>query len=228
MWQSITYYTVLACEALLGVLGIRLYEPSPYTVVDTLYDGIEIRQYEQRLAAEVVIPSAGEAGRDDAFRILFNYIAGANQRAISNSEKIAMTIPVETRDKTLVAMTVPVQTEDQKSGVRMRFFLPARYINEPPPIPTDERVRIVTVAPEFIAAKRFSGTAGAVKIDAKKSQLLLALETTEWQPTGETYTLFYDAPFTLPPFRRNEVVVAITPRVGKQVTAPLGDSDLSH
>jgi len=34
----------------------------------------------------------------------------------------------------------------------------------------------------------------------------------KWQPIGEAYTLYYDAPFTLPFLRRNEAAVAVTKR----------------
>jgi hypothetical protein len=38
---------------------------------------------------------------------------------------------------------------------------------------------------------------------------LFTLKDTKWRPSGEPYTLFYDAPFTLPFLRRNEAAVAV-------------------
>jgi hypothetical protein len=54
------------------------------------------------------LPVAGEAGRNEAFRLLFAFIAGANRTSASGNDKIAMTVPVEVRDKERMAMTVPI------------------------------------------------------------------------------------------------------------------------
>ena len=110
MWQAVSYYGVLALESVVGVFGIRLYEEPRYDVIDRLAHQVEIRRYGQRLAAEVEIPAAGEVGRNEAFQLLFAYIAGANRTAASGSDRIAMTVPVEVHDREKVAMTVPVQT----------------------------------------------------------------------------------------------------------------------
>jgi hypothetical protein len=74
-----------------------------------------------------------------AFRILFAYIGGANAGA----------------DK--IAMTAPVETAPGARGIRMRFFLPARYTASTAPRPTDGRVRLVPVPEETIAVLRFTG-----------------------------------------------------------------------
>ena len=124
MGQAILYYATLALEALVGVFGLRLYQEPPYDIVDHLDSGLEIRQYAPRLAAEVELPVAGGSGRDEAFRLLFAYIAGANRASASQGARIAMTMPVEVSDKQRIAMTVPVQTGEGSDTVRMRFFLP--------------------------------------------------------------------------------------------------------
>jgi hypothetical protein len=43
----------------------------------------------------------------------------------------------------------------------------------------------------------------------KKRELVGALATSSWHAVGETYTLFYDPPFTIPFLRRNEVAVRL-------------------
>ena len=50
MWQAISYYGVLAFEALVGVVGIRLYEEPRFDIVGSLKNGVEIRRYGPRLA----------------------------------------------------------------------------------------------------------------------------------------------------------------------------------
>ncbi len=90
----------------------------------------------------------------------------------------------------------------------MRFFVPAKYTLATAPRPLNPRVRLVTVPEETIAALRFSGTGRDAA--ARKAELIETLAGAAWKPDGEAYTLFYDAPFTLPFLRRNEAAVKVT------------------
>lgn len=207
VWQSISYYAVLALESAIGVFGVRLYEEPRYDVVDRLADQVEIRRYGPRLAVEVEFAGAGEAGRSEAFQLLFGYIAGANRTPAAGSDRIAMTVPVEVRDRERVAMTVPVQTSQSDGLGRMRFFLPAKFSRQSAPAPVDDRVRLVTTPAETIATLRYSGS-GFDRV-LRQGELTAALSSSPWRPLAEPYTLNYDAPFTLPFLRRNEAAVAV-------------------
>ena len=207
MWQASTYYIALAFESLLGIFGVRLYEEPRYEVIDRVADRVEIRRYGPRVAAEAQVAIAREAGNNEAFRLLFAYIAGANQAASSGDGKIAMTVPVEVRDNALAAMTVPVQTSQKNGGTVMRFYLPARYSRDRAPEPTDARVKIVAAPGEMAAILRFSGS--GADFAARQTDLIEKLRESRWRPSGEPYTLYYDAPFTLPFLRRNEAAVAV-------------------
>jgi hypothetical protein len=197
--QAIPYYGVLAVESVLNVFGVRLYEEPRYTVIDHV-DSVEIRRYAPRVAAAVEFSSRA-LDRGDAFRLLFDYIAGANKTA----GRIAMTAPVELRSERL-AMTAPVQT----SGARMMFFLPATYSAASAPQPKDPRVKIVEVPAEKIAVLRFTGLGGASWL--RQRQLMSKLIRSDWKPVGEPFMFYYDAPFTLPFLRRNEAAVTVEPR----------------
>ncbi len=210
MFESITYYSVLALESLIGVFGIRLYEEPRYHIIARIADRVEIRQYGPRVAAEVEVPATGNEGRGEAFRLLFAYISGANQSAAFASTKIAMTVPVEVRDKERIAMTAPVQASEAIGALRMQFFLPAKYTRDSAPKPLDSRVKIVTVPGETIATLRFSGPGN--DFADRQSELVAALSESQWRPTGVPYVLNYDAPFTLPFLRRNEAAVAVVER----------------
>jgi hypothetical protein len=207
MANVILYYTALVFEALIGVFGIRLYEEPRYEVITRISDRVEIRRYGPRVAAEVEWPAAGKAGRDQAFRMLFAYIAGANKSSASENSRIAMTVPVEVRDKERIAMTAPVQASEAIGAMRMQFFLPAKYTQDSAPAPLDGRVKLVTVPGETIATLRFSGSGS--DFAARQSELIAILTGSQWQPTGAPYALSYDAPFTLPFLRRNEAAVAV-------------------
>lgn len=207
--RDLGYYAQLLLESVVGVVGVRLYEEPRYAVVAEFPNGVEIRRYAPRLAAQVEMPGGGAQARDDAFRILFRYIAGAN----AGTEKIAMTVPVATNPGAeKVDMTAPVATVQREDGLRMQFFLPARFTAQTAPRPADERVWIVPVPEETVAVLRFPGSGSAEELRSRSVALLDALAATPWRSAGEVAILFYDAPFTLPFLRRNEAAVRVDPR----------------
>ncbi len=217
-----------------AVAGGRSGTPeSAYTIEDRLSvpgDGgthhIEVRRYGDRVAAEVSprdggAPTTGNA----AFRLLFDYIAGANRQG----ETVAMTAPVDQpvtkpagggrRSGQKIAMTVPVEsTGADRVGTAgevpyvMRFFLPEGYTVETAPVPTHARVRIVGLPGRDMAVLRFSGFRNDDRTEARKADLLAALNQTAWRPAGQPVAWFYDPPWTLPFLRRNEVAVAVERR----------------
>ena len=209
MLRDIIYYAQVLLEAAVGVVGIRPYEEPRYAVVAALPNDVEVRRYAPRLAAQVEVPGNGAEARNEAFRILFRYITGGNVAP----EKIEMTVPVATNARTeKIAMTVPVESASSDGGLRMRFFLPARYAAETAPRPADGRIRIVPVVEETLAILRFSGRGTTEEIARREAELLEAIATTEWRPAGDPAILFYDAPSTLPFLRRNEAAVRVDRR----------------
>jgi hypothetical protein len=199
------YYLMTFAEAVLGVVGIRgLYEQPPYAVVRPAEPGgIELRDYPARVAAE----TDDDGRRSAAFERLFRYITGAN----AAGERVAMTAPVQqTARGELIAMTVPVQSagRDGSAGV-MRFFLPAKVAAEGPPAPTDPLVRIATAPAQRVAVLRFSGVPSGARVAEKKRTLAERVAAAGLSSVGEPFLLTYDAPFTLPFLRRNEVAVEV-------------------
>ena len=197
--STILYYMMTFLEAGLGVVGFRgLYEQPHYSVVERLPGGIEVRDYPARVAAE----TDDSGGGQQAFPRLFRYITGNNM----DDAKIAMTAPVQQQGRgQMIAMTIPVQST--RTGGVMRFFLPQDVAVAGPPVPRDPAVRIVTVPAERIAVLRFSGTTDAANVAARERMLLDALAEAGRSPRGKPFLLTYDAPFTIPLFRRNEVAV---------------------
>jgi hypothetical protein len=205
--------STLSAGILLGcsVVGIRSgYEAPPYEVLEVLSEDLEVRRYAARLAIETEVEAESrEAGQSQAFRILAAYIFGENETA----EEIAMTTPVESRaSSTKIAMTVPVEAREREGRVRMRFFAPAAYTLETLPRPKDERIRILEAPAETLAVLRFTGLGRVAAIESRTEELLSALEGSAWSPIGEVHALFYDPPWTLPFFRRNEVSARVRAR----------------
>jgi hypothetical protein len=206
MLRDVLYHAQLVLEAVLGVFGIRIYEEPRYAAVATLSDGVEVRRYAPRLAAETEVAGDDVEARTGAFRILLACIGGAN----TGAEKIAVTAPVATAPPAeKVAMTAPVETAPGARGVRMRFFLPARYTAATAPRPTDARVHLILVPEETMAVLRFSGRGAEAELTRRKAALRAVLAPTPWRPVADPVILFYDPPFTLPFLRRTEAAVRV-------------------
>ena len=91
------------------------YEEPEYSIVEKT-EVFEVRKYKKRTVAEVAYSEDGSG-----FRLLFDYISGAN----NDSKKIEMTIPV-TQSKE-IDITVPVTHSTTDGKMSMRFFLPKQY-----------------------------------------------------------------------------------------------------
>jgi len=186
------------------------YEQPNYTVV--YMDGdVEYRQYEPYLVSETVIQKADDykdAG-NEGFRRLFRYITGANQ----TQAKIAMTVPVQQAPSQTqsekIAMTVPVQQAQSAEGWKVSFMLPTEYTAETAPVPSDERVYIREVPGRLMAVNKFSGRWTVKNYLENANALRNSLNAESVIATGEMERAAYDAPYTLPFMRRNEVMVAV-------------------
>jgi len=207
MWEAIVYYGTLTLEAFVGVFGIRLYEEAPYEVLARPTKRVEVRRYGSRVAVQIRLPSDDERGRNEAFQILFAYIAGANRLARSCDDRGKITGLLQLRCSERVAMTVPVKVLQGDAEAYMQFFLPIKYTIATAPRPLDKRLSLVERTAEMTASLRFGGVGHDVV--ARQAELIDSLKCSGWRPVGRPYTLFYDAPFTLPFLRRTEVAVSV-------------------
>ena len=191
------------------VFGIREGTAEPRFSVLAAPNGLEIRGYGPRIAAETAVAADEEQARYDGFRRLAGYIFGANRA----KSKIDMTVPVAQQKGETIAMTAPVgQARGEAGQWVIRFFMPADSTLETLPTPDDPAVVLREVPGETMAVLRFTGFWGAEAIAARQTELLQRLEATEWKPAGTPLAWFYDPPWTLPFLRRNEVAVPVAPR----------------
>ena len=170
------------------------YEEPEYSIVKKT-DVYEVRQYKQRTVAEVTY---GE--EDSGFRVLFDYISGANK----GSKEVEMTIPV-TQSKE-IDMTVPVTQSTTDGKMSMRFFLPMQYSKQNAPEPNDERVRIIDLPTEYFAVISYSGFASDGNFEEHYTELKAALDKDGMVIKGPPIKATYNSPFTLPFLRRNEAM----------------------
>ncbi|MEQ9112212.1 MAG: heme-binding protein [Rhodospirillaceae bacterium] len=212
----------LAGSALLAgcsVVGVRSGTEQPrYDVVERLSEEVEVRQYGERLAAEVTVARGGRSSNENsAFGALAGYIFGKNTaRSEVVPEKVTRTSPVETRSNQSekIAMTSPVETTTRGSEMTMRFFLPSAYTLESAPVPSNPKVSVVPVPPETLATLQFKGMRTTNNVETHKAELLKQLSATDWAPVGEPVAYFYDPPWTVPTLRRNEIAVKVEKRAG--------------
>ena len=170
------------------------YEEPEYSIVKKT-DVYEVRQYKKRTVAEVIY---GE--EDSGFRVLFDYISGANK----GSKEVEMTIPVTQSKK--IDMTVPVTQSTTDGKMSMRFFLPMQYSKQNAPEPNDERVRIIDLPAEYFAVISYSGFASDGNFEEHYTELKAALDKDGMVITGPPIKATYNSPFTPPFLRRNEAM----------------------
>ena len=198
-------------------------EQPEYTVV--YKDGdVEFRQYEPYLVSETIIDSKRDyqAASTEGFRRLFRYITGANV----GRQSIAMTVPVAQAKGEKIAMTVPVQQADSAAGWSVAFMLPSQYTIDDAPIPTDARVRVRQVPGRLMAVIRYSGRWTEKNFAAKSEVLRKVMQEESVAPLGEVHSALYNAPYTPPFMRRNEVMVEVN-RLPAQAVKRLEEHQLA-
>ena len=168
-------------------------EPKFATIKKT--DIYEVRLYEKRTVAEVTY---GE--EDSGFRVLFDYISGANKGA----NEIDMTIPVTQSEE--IDMTVPVTQSSTGGKMSMRFFLPKKYSKQNAPEPTDKRISIIELPEEYFAVISYSGFASDSNFEEHHKELEVALKQDGLVTKGPPVRATYNSPFTPPFLRRNEAM----------------------
>jgi len=162
----------------------------------------QVRDYAASVAAETCPQNS-----DNAFNILAEYIGVSTTPANDQTETIAMTAPVVTYQ----------QENNQKC---MQFILPASVYGgdvTSAPTPTNDDVTIVGRPEMIMAAMTFNGRASDEDFANRLIELQLAVKqmATEdsfpWilKDPQNTESYQYDGPWTLGPWRTNEVVVEL-------------------
>ena len=189
---SLSIFTMFAYLTASGP-AMSYEEPKFATIKKT--DIYEVRRYEKRTVAEVTY---GE--EDSGFRVLFDYISGANKGA----NEIDMTIPVTQSEE--IDMTVPVTQSSTGGKMSMRFFLPKKYSKQNAPEPTDKRISIIELPEEYFAVISYSGFASDSNFEEHHKELEVALKQDGLVTKGPPVRATYNSPFTPPFLRRNEAM----------------------
>jgi hypothetical protein len=180
-------------------------EEAPFELVRTAGE-VEVRKYPPLVVVETTVSGDMTVAGDAAFRPLFRYISGANQR----KEEIAMTAPV-IQEGEKIAMTAPVIQEPAKGGTWIvQFVLPAKYTLATAPTPTEPNVRLRETPARLVAAIRYSGRWTQSNYDEALAELRKGMAAAGLTATGDPIWMRYDAPFTPGFLRRNEILIPIS------------------
>lgn len=166
---------------------------------------IEIRQYESMIIAQVQISGKREDAIGDGFRLLADYIFGNN----SVKQEIVMTAPVQQQESMKIAMTAPVQQQSAGDDWQVSFVMPSEYSMATLPKPVNERVELKQIPAKEFAVITFSGTNSDENVQEHEKILMEYIEANDLTINGPPKYAFYNPPWTLPPMRRNEVMIEL-------------------
>ena len=179
-------------------------EPPYQTLVkDGAY---EVREYSSIVMVTAFAEGNFSKSQDQSFRKLFDYISGKN----ATNKNIPMTAPVfmeGTGEK--ISMTAPVLIQDEGEGWTMSFVLPHTYTLETAPKPLDETLKLGERKNIKYAVLRFSGSFNENGFRDKSNDLEIWITKNNLKASGPALCAGYNPPWTLPPLRRNEVLIPV-------------------
>ena len=204
-WTMIT--SIIALILVVGVLAgpvMSNVEKPDYKVIQS-EQNIEIRQYEPMIIAEVEVDGKREDAIRDGFRLIADYIFGNN----TVEQNISMTAPVQQKENQKIAMTSPVQQQLAGKSWQISFVMPSKYNMDSLPVPNNNRVRLKEILTKKFVVIKFSGSNSNENVIGHENQLMNFIEANQINIIGSPKYAFYNAPWTLPFLRRNEVMVEI-------------------
>ncbi len=207
--------TTLLLVSAKGNKAIAKYEEPSYTVVKC-YDKVELRQYKERITAEITLEGDRQKCLNEGFTILADYIFGKNKRRPTNA-MTSLVVADTQRSSTdalyrceNIPMTTPVTaSSSQEKKWTIRFYMPSSYSLNTLPTPDNDRIRLIQIPPQMYAVLKFSGFSSLKNFDRNFAELEKILTLNNVVSSGARLDAYYDPPWTLPFLRRNEVLVSI-------------------
>jgi len=170
-----------------------------------LTDGpYEVRKYTPILVAETIAEGDMSEASNKGFRLIADFIFGNNQATgSSGNEKIAMTAPV----------SVEAQSDDLNIQIakqwRISFVMPSQYTLATIPKPKNSAVNLREIAAKYFVVYRYSGFNSDSRVQSKTEETIKWAIKKDLKIIGKPQLSRYDPPWTLPMFRRNEIMVEI-------------------
>ena len=149
----------------------------------------EIRKYTDFFIVEY--ENANDPEINSGFGSLFKYISSDNKK----NEKISMTTPV-------------IQQEN-KGSKKMAFVVPGKFGDQIPE-PNNPNLKVKKFDQGLFSVIQYSGFSNESKESIMKKKLELWTLKSGYKMESNYMLAFYNAPFTPPMLRRNEIWVRIT------------------
>ncbi len=184
----------------------------------------QVRRYPQVLIAETFVDGDMDEASNKGFRLIADFIFGnntASSTTLGDSEKIAMTAPVTVEPVSQkIEMTAPVtieplQVASEKMTAanrwRIQFTMPRSYSLESLPKPKNSNVQIREVPGATYAVLTYSGFNFLSSVQARTDELMSWVQSQKMTALKSPQLARYNPPWTLPMWRRNEIMVEVKP-----------------
>jgi hypothetical protein len=181
-----------ACAALLLIGSAALAAEEPPHRVEIADGAFQVRVYAPMIIAETTAPGPRERAAGRGFDRLAGYIFGANQ------------------ERAKIAMTAPVVQAETNDAWRIQFVMPKDWSMATLPAPNDAAVRLQPTAEQRLAVVRFSGSTPPAVLERETIRLRAWIAERGLTEAGPPRFAFYDPPWIIPAFKRNEVMIPVT------------------
>jgi hypothetical protein len=200
--------------------GAMAVEEPAFEVIES--DGaFEIRRYKPMLIAETFVDGDMDEASSKGFRRIADYIFGNNQASGADKKTtIAMTAPVTMEPQSsTIAMTAPVTVAPQPGDDanskqpskrwRIHFVMPSAYTMATIPKPNNDAVKLRELPAKYFVVHRYSWLNTQARVEEKTQEALQWAKQRSLQVIGAPQLSRYDPPWTLPMFKRNEIMLEI-------------------
>jgi SOUL heme-binding protein len=188
-----------------GSLVMAIEEPK-YELVSQ-EGAFQIRRYHPVLIAETFVDGDMDDASNKGFRLIADFIFGNNTASnptLGGSEKIAMTAPV-----TIEPLEIAPENMSTANRWRIHFVMPSSYNLASLPKPNNSKVVIREVPEATYAVLIYSGFNFLSNVQTRTDELMAWVKSKKMQTLQPPQLARYNPPWTLPMFRRNEIMVQI-------------------
>jgi hypothetical protein len=200
----------LSAHGRLALLVSFFWMESAMAIEEPKYDVLvsqapfELRQYAPTLIARTIVDGDMDEASNKGFRLIADFIFGNN-------------LPVGSEQATKIAMTAPVTVEPQSSDSsiagskqwRIHFVMSSQYTLANIPKPNNSAVTLHELPRKYFAVHRYTGFNTMARVQEKTNETMTWVKQQSLKVVGTPQLSRYDPPWTLPMFRRNEIMVEV-------------------
>ncbi len=192
MSRSISLYLIIfiSIGIFISMAMSESYKEPSYSLINKK-GRIEIRQYDSYIIAKTSTVKGSSRLNNNMFRVLAGYIFGGNSKQES------------------IPMTTPVITKETSASYDMIFFMLDASKFSDLPTPNSDDISIEEIDMGKIISIRFGMWATDERVEKYKNKLDRYIEENNISIKSPLMVAQYNSPWTMPPFRRNELMYQI-------------------